>query len=934
MPFAQRLFGLSLWAATCVSQAASQEPSTHCSIDGISGFLTQDDRAEVLMAVPISNNGSFGEVGNVAYPQNATYLPALCAATINVTSSSTSSYTFGLFLPETWNQRFLAVGNGGFSGGINWYAMGTGVKYGFATISTSTGHNSTSQDMSWALNNNETKADWAGRSLHGSTVLAKKIVEGFYGNAANKSYYSGCSTGGRQGVKSAQAHPEDFDGILAGAPAWMSTSQQLWQLKVGAINLPEDGPGYLPTAIFQVISDEVLRQCDTSDGIADGIIMDPRHCNFRPEKLLCTSSSANKSACLTAPQVSTLKQLYQPLIQLDADVHNLTYVYPNFGLGSESQMPSSFGSNNEPSLYGTDYAKNYLFDDLNWDWKASFSYATFVEAARLNPGDVNADNFDLSAFHSRGGKLIQYHGYADGLTPTDVSRVLYDETWLAMAEQGVDLDEFYRLFFVPGMQHCSGSVYDAPWYFGGSGHSSNLETNGQHAFPVPGLDDAKHDALLALVAWVEGGSGVDELVATKYANDTVGNGILRQRPICKYPGYASWDGKGDRPSQIRRMLEEDDMPVDDAPEDEGQGAPRQTYNFAPGYHGVVYRADVPDRGAGHRRAQTSNDQDQSADAPSKDATHDHDGIKYKMQSMQWGLIPFWTKRDPGYATLSKTINCRDDSLSTSGGMWSTMKAGKRCIVVAQGFYEWLKKDKEKLPHFVKRKDGQLMCFAGLWDCVKYEDSDEKRYTYTIITTDSNKQLKFLHDRMPVILNPGSKEIKTWLDPKRHEWSKELQDLLKPFDGELECYPVSKDVGKVGNNSPSFIIPVASKENKSNIANFFANASAKQKSPKSKIEPTVVTTEETQKSQEEQTQPVPDVIAKAADDADSPQKTGVKREAPAAETDDEPPKKVPVKAAPATKSRQSKISATSNGSKSPVKSKDGTQKITKFFANSA
>ncbi|KAK1590510.1 tannase and feruloyl esterase [Colletotrichum navitas] len=545
MPFAPSLLGLVLWVAIHAVQGLSHGLSTRCSVEGINSLLAEDDKAEVLMAYSISSNGSFGEAGNVAYPQNATHLPSLCAATINITSSSTSSYTFGIFLPDEWNKRFLAVGNGGFSGGINWYAMGTGAKYGFATISTSTGHNSTSQDMSWALNNPETKADWAGRSLHGSTILAKSIVAGYYGNAAKKSYYSGCSTGGRQGVKSAQDHPEDFDGILAGAPAWMSTSQQLWQLKVGAINLPVDGPGYLPNGMFEVIGQEVLRQCDSSDGVNDGVIMDPKHCNFRPEKLLCTSSPVNRSACLTAPQVSTLKQLYLPLIQLDANVNSLTYIYPNFGLGSEVQMPSSFGSNNEPSLYGTDYAKNYLFDDLDWNWKVDFNYSTFVEAAKRNPGNVNANNFNLSAFHGRGGKLVQYHGYADGLIPTDVSRVLYDETWMAMAEQGINLDEFYRLFFVPGMQHCSGSVYDAPWYFGASEHSSKLEANGQHVFPVPGLDDPQHDALLALVSWVEGGKEINELVATKYANDTVSHGILRQRPICKYPGHASWDGKGD-----------------------------------------------------------------------------------------------------------------------------------------------------------------------------------------------------------------------------------------------------------------------------------------------------------------------------------------------------------------------------------------------------
>lgn len=106
---------------------------------------------------------------------------------------------------------------------------------------------------------------------------------------------------------------------------------------------------------------------------------------------------------------------------------------------------------------------------------------------------------------------------------------------------------------------------------------------------------------------------------------------------------------------------------------------------------------------------------------------------------------------------------------------------------------------------------------------EFQGSEEKNYTYTIITTDSNKQLSFLHDRMPVILENGSDQIRNWLDPSQSEWSKELQSLLKPYSGELECYPVSKEVGKVGNNSPTFIVPVASTENKNNIANFFANA---------------------------------------------------------------------------------------------------------------
>lgn len=271
------------------------------------------------------------------------------------------------------------------------------------------------------------------------------------------------------------------------------------------------------------------------------------------------------------------------------------------------------------------------------------------------------------------------------------------------------------------------------------------------------------------------------------------------------------------------------MPSQEAPEDDDV---RQTYNFAPGYYGLVYRAEGPAPHHGPSEKEIEQDAKQAGKLDEKNETttsNDNDSSEkissepqYKLQAMKWGLVPFWTKRNPDYGSMMRTINCRDDSLANTGGMWQHVKQKKRCIVIAQGFYEWLKKDggKTKIPHYVKRKDGQLMCFAGMWDRVRFEDEEKELYTYTIITTDSNKQIGFLHDRMPVILNNGSPEMFSWLDASKQEWSKELQSLLKPYDGELECYPVSKDVGKVGNDSASFIVPL--KDNKQSINNFFSN----------------------------------------------------------------------------------------------------------------
>lgn len=284
-----------------------------------------------------------------------------------------------------------------------------------------------------------------------------------------------------------------------------------------------------------------------------------------------------------------------------------------------------------------------------------------------------------------------------------------------------------------------------------------------------------------------------------------------------------------------------------------------------------------------------------------------------------------------------------------------MKQKKRCIVIAQGFYEWLKKNngKEKIPHFIKRKDGKLMCMAGLWDCVQYEGSDEKLYTYTIITTDPNAQLKFLHDRMPVILENGSEELRTWLDPKRYTWSKELQSLLKPYKGELEIYPVSKDVGKVGNNSPTFIIPISSSENKNNIANFFTSpksskftAAAKADSLKKEAHKMEEVAEKTQVKHEPGEDRKTIDHSGTEDNAPLPipkdeSSQGIKRQHIDDVLEEEPPTKASkkwddsprkTKVTSPFKSTKNLRSSTSNGTSpaKPASKEKGTQKITNFF----
>ncbi|OBT86092.1 hypothetical protein VE02_05716 [Pseudogymnoascus sp. 03VT05] len=281
----------------------------------------------------------------------------------------------------------------------------------------------------------------------------------------------------------------------------------------------------------------------------------------------------------------------------------------------------------------------------------------------------------------------------------------------------------------------------------------------------------------------------------------------------------------ERPSQIRTHLHHDlNMPVSSFPPDEGDDSPRRTYNFAPTYRGLVYRAvghdggekDGGEKGKGKKAGEEGQgDAVEEAEAGEGQMEGEKE-VQYKLQTMKWGLIPSWTKRAPDFSASLKTINCRAESLMSTHGMWTSMKQRKRCVVLVEGFYEWLHRGREKIPHYVKRKDGGMLCLAGLWDCVRYEGG-EVVYTYTIVTRASSKQLAFLHDRMPVILEPGGEEMWRWLDPKKG-WGDDVARCLKGWDGELEVFEVDRGVGKVGNDSPDFVVPVG--KGKGGIEGFF------------------------------------------------------------------------------------------------------------------
>ncbi|PCH05239.1 Tannase/feruloyl esterase [Penicillium occitanis (nom. inval.)] len=515
---------LSLGIAELTVNAAQMQ----CTTDAFAKYLASDsyrgEPAVVQWAYRIPKGGTFQVPdSDIAYPESPTDLPELCVLQVNVTSSTESSYTFGLFLPSEWNERFLAVGNGGFAGGIYWADMGVGVRYGFASMSTDTGHNSISTDGSWAYNSPEKVTDWGYRAMHGSVVLAKELANAYYGKRAGYSYYSGCSTGGRQGLKEVEMYPEDFDGVIAGAPAWWTAHLQPWTVKIGTYNRPGANGNQIPESLFSWIEAQIIEQCDPQDGLKDTVISSPQQCELNLEALLCqgpkTSGSAN---CLDPAQLETLYNIYSDYVDT-----NQTFVFPHLLPGSESQWSVlvNNGSNNP------------------------LGYDIVQLADKLDPGNATARNFDLSPFQNSGGKLLMYHGMADGFIPTDSSRYFYNQVAKTLAPSGIDLDNFYRFFYIPGMQHCAGTPdsMHAPWYIAGPNQASSLSSE---LHSVPGFSDAQHDILLALVDWVEKGVAPDFLIATTWKNDTTQAEVYRQRPLCAYPKMAFYKGQGD-PDQAK-----------------------------------------------------------------------------------------------------------------------------------------------------------------------------------------------------------------------------------------------------------------------------------------------------------------------------------------------------------------------------------------------
>jgi feruloyl esterase len=427
-------------------------------------------------------------------------LPAHCRVTATLKPSSDSDIKIEVWLPTSgWNGKFQAVGNGGWSGAINRNGLGAAIRRGYAAASTDTGHEGSS--ASFALGHPEKLIDYGYRAVHEMTVKAKSIVAAFYGDRAKLSYWNGCSAGGKQGLKEAQRFPEDFDGIIAGAPANNWTGRAIHALWVGQA-VHKDEASYIPPEKYPLIHKAVLDACDARDGVKDGILDDPTRCQFDPKILEC--KAGDDSACLTAQQVEAARKIYSGVINR----RTRQPIFPGLEPGSELGWnvmagPQAFAIANE-------HFKYVVFKDPSWDYRTLNFDSDAALAEKSDGGVINAMDPNLKPFFAHGGKLIQYHGWNDWqIAPR--SSVNYYKTVVDTLGGEAKTRDSYRLFMVPGMGHCGGS---------------------------DGTD--RFDMLTAVEEWVEGGKAPERILASRIK----AGALDRTRPLCAYPQVAIYKGSG------------------------------------------------------------------------------------------------------------------------------------------------------------------------------------------------------------------------------------------------------------------------------------------------------------------------------------------------------------------------------------------------------
>ena len=425
---------------------------------------------------------------------------------------------FEISLPVSWNGRLYMFGNGGYAGEPFSAPLRVALRHqalarGFAVASTNTGHDAAREPLGSFAINSQKLIDYAYRAVHVTAMTAKQIARGYYGARPERSYFDGCSTGGRQGLISAQRFPEDFDGIVVGAPVLdftgtMSHYAVIHQALSAAPGLP---------AKAALVARHVYRKCDAIDGASDGVIDDPRMCRINPAADVPQCTSGDASDCLTPGETKALQAIYEPV---GSSGH---VIAPGFPAGTEIAAPgpggtarsgwvpwfAADGPQGRPLtlLFLESFFRHMVSPGTELDWR---TFDPVRDAAKLRTIGtlLNATDTDLRRFRERGGKILMYFGWADaGLSPL-MGSGYYDRVRAAM---GPATDDFFRLFMIPGMFHCRGGV---------------------------GTDTV--DTMTPLVNWVERGRAPDRLTAARRA----GRQDVRTRPLCPYPQVARYSGSG------------------------------------------------------------------------------------------------------------------------------------------------------------------------------------------------------------------------------------------------------------------------------------------------------------------------------------------------------------------------------------------------------
>jgi feruloyl esterase len=436
-----------------------------------------------------------------AVPVPAAATGAIRAAHCRVNGVVGTEIRFRLLLPDNWNGKFFMGGGGGFVGTIQNMAEQT-VNAGYATVGTDTGHQG-GADASWAHNNLERRVNFGYLAVHRTAETAKAIVAGYYGSPSTRNYFQGCSRGGGQAMMEAQRFPEDFDGIIAGAPAFDWTgiaAANIRNMQALFPNPRQVGTPMITTDGMKAVESAIVQACDAQDGVKDGVIDDPRQCRFDVGSL-----------ALTDAQKSALRVVYGATTSRDGEI------YPGQPVGGEGQLAgwptwitgTGQAPGGSPSLrfmFGTNIFKFLVFNDPNWDY-STYDLNNWKKDTELAASYLNATSPNLDAFKARGGKLILWHGWADAaLTP--LASIKYHEQVYARDPAAAN---YFRTFLMPGVLHCSGGV---------------------------GPDNVDWET--AITDWVEKGKAPDRVIARKLAAGSV----TRTRPLCPYPQKAVYNGSG------------------------------------------------------------------------------------------------------------------------------------------------------------------------------------------------------------------------------------------------------------------------------------------------------------------------------------------------------------------------------------------------------